>query len=328
MRLLQSCEWSYRENRRFAPVFSILLLSARCRRIIGRQRFVLLQKRFLHSFSNHGLSGKLTVSKKENTCSLKSALETCRYPPKIFHQICLQFIGTTTNPTANEIANPVVKALSKSTTILIVVFISYKAPLEKMVEAKMVYMMTGIANCGFFARKTLISQILANSHRADTAAAGLLNGLPGSDGLFARARAAVHIPKRLVAAARQIAICYVYIYVNTKLPTMLSTIPGTNQILNCQLHQFRARQYAQREGGNDGHKITQSAVRFGNSVGLVHCGEYSGRKGASRSNNQHCSFARGERFLPTSPSESRSQRPVPISAIRWPSWTASSWGHW
>lgn len=221
MRLLKSCERSYRDDRRFFPVFFVLLLSVRCRQIVGRQRFMLLQKRFLQNLSNHDPSGRLTVlrkkerkkrekkRKKENTCSFKSALETCRYPPKIFHQICLQFTGTTTNPTTNEIANPVVKALSKSTTTLMVVFISYTAPLEKMVEAKMVYMMTGIANCGFFARKTLTSQILANSHRADTAAAGLLNGSPGSEGWFARARVAVHIPRRLVAAARQIAICYV-----------------------------------------------------------------------------------------------------------------------
>lgn len=115
-------------------------------------------------------------------------------------------MGATNKPTANEMANPVVNALSKRTTILIVLVISYSAPLEKMVEAKMVYMMTGIANCGFFARITLISQILTNSHRADTAAAEPLNGLPGADGLFARASVAVHMPSRLVAAARQIAI--------------------------------------------------------------------------------------------------------------------------
>lgn len=53
MSLLKHCERSYWDNRRFVPMFSILFLLTRCRQIIGRRRFMLLEKRFLHSVSNH-----------------------------------------------------------------------------------------------------------------------------------------------------------------------------------------------------------------------------------------------------------------------------------
>lgn len=163
---------------------------------------MLLQKVFLEKRQRV----KRAITPSENTCSFKRALDVCRYPAKILHQISLQFAGTTNNPTVSEIANPVVKALRRRTTILIALVISNRAPLEKTIEAKMVYIITGMANCGAFARKTLTSQIFTNSQTADTAAAEPLNGLPGADGLWARARVAVHMPKRVIAAARQIAI--------------------------------------------------------------------------------------------------------------------------